>query len=156
MPPALGNAASPHMLTLESGEFAGWHSWALQGPYERYSGPYAFLVEPQGIRCAFRAEARHLNGVGTVYGGCLMSFADFALASIASPAIADHAVTVSLHTEMLAPVLAAQRVEATGQIVRPGRLVFVQGLATVESRPVMSFSGILRNVTTRQPQSGAN
>jgi uncharacterized protein (TIGR00369 family) len=144
------------MLTLDSGEFAGWQTWVLQGPYELYSGPYAFLVQAEGIRCAFRAEERHLNGAGTVYGGCLMSFADFAMASIAAPAITDRAVTISLHAEMLAPVWATQRVEATGEIVRPGRLIFVQGVATVESRPVMSFSGIMQNVTPRQPQGQAS
>ncbi len=154
--PGLVNAASPRMRTLESGEFAGWQTWVLQGPFEIYSGPYAFLVQAEGIRCAFRAEERHLNGAGAVYGGCLMSFADFAMASIAAPAITDRAVTVSLQADMLAPVFATQRVEATGRIVRPGRLIFVQGLATVDSQPVMRFSGIMQNVTPRQPSGQAN
>ncbi len=97
-----------------------------------------------------------MNGAGAVYGGCLMSFADFAMASIAAPAITDRAVTVSLQADMLAPVFATQRVEATGRIVRPGRLIFVQGLATVNSQPVMRFSGIMQNVMARQPSGQEN
>lgn len=36
-----------------------------------------------GPVCSFRAERKHMNAVGVMHGGCLMTFADYSLFAIA-------------------------------------------------------------------------
>ena len=73
---------TPQKMT--TGEFAGWTHWA-HDPFESRSGPFYYRTEENDeIVCAFRAEDRHMNGAGFMHGGCLMTFADFALFGIAT------------------------------------------------------------------------
>ena len=37
------------------------------------------------VRCAFRVEKKHLNGMRNVHGGCFMTFADYCLFAMAAP-----------------------------------------------------------------------
>ncbi|MEM6475211.1 MAG: PaaI family thioesterase, partial [Pseudomonadota bacterium] len=75
------------------GEFAGWYHWN-HDPFETRSGPFFMRRQDDGsYLCAFRAEDRHMNGAGFMHGGCLMTFADFALFGIATDELAgDNAV----------------------------------------------------------------
>jgi len=139
-------AAFERLVRIDDGEFDGWLTWPNLGPYERTSGPYALRRDADGkMRCAFRAGLQHLNGAGTVHGGCLGAFADFALAAVASPVI-DSAVTVTLTTSFLAPAYAGDLLEATGRVMREGRLIFIHGGVAVGDRAVLDFSGILRKL----------
>jgi acyl-coenzyme A thioesterase PaaI-like protein len=45
------------------------------------------------IRCAFRVEKIHLNGMGNVHGGAFMAFADYCLFATAAPLLQGPAVT---------------------------------------------------------------
>ncbi len=140
-----GEAPGPFVVD-EPGPFQGWMSWGQADPWEAMTGPFHFREEAGGVRCAFLVERRHLNLMGAVHGGCLMTFADFALFAIAYPVIgATPAVTVSLQGDFISAGKLGDRVEAMGQVVRAGRsLVFVRGLLTVAERPILNFSGILR------------
>src|SRR3712207_7856955 len=57
---------------------AGWTMFTDEA-FEGMVGPFYYRADGDGARCAFRAEARHLNAGGRMHGGCLMTFADFAL-----------------------------------------------------------------------------
>ena len=48
-------------------------------PFEDHVGPLGYKVVDGTITFAFLADARHRNTAGTVHGGMLMTFADFAL-----------------------------------------------------------------------------
>ena len=62
--------------TATEGEFAGWTTWKRDS-FESVSGPFWHKVEADGsVRCAFRVEKKHLNGMKNVHGGCFMTFAD--------------------------------------------------------------------------------
>lgn len=138
-------------LIVESGEFAGWHNWP-HDPFETSAGPFYFRTEPGGAAvCAFRAEDRHMNGGGFMHGGCLMSFADFALFSIAHGHLGDSmAVTLSMTSDFLDPARAGQRMEARGEVTRGGgKTIFVRGLVTADGKPALSFSGIIRKLSPR-------
>lgn len=132
----------------EPGPFQGWLTWAGLDPWETRTGPFHFRAEPDGIRCAFLVEQRHLNLMGAVHGGCLMTFADFALFAIAYPVIGGSpAVTVSLQGDFVAAAGEGDRIEATGEVVRAGRsLVFVRGLLHVAGRSILNFSGIIKKL----------
>ena len=56
------------------GEFAGWRTW-MRDSFESNNGPSRHKIEDDGqVRCAFRVEAKHLNGMHNVHGGCYMTF----------------------------------------------------------------------------------
>jgi uncharacterized protein (TIGR00369 family) len=143
----LGTAAyTPQAMAV--GEFAGWTHWA-HDPYETRSGPFFYRTEDDGgIVSAFRAEPRHMNGGGFMHGGCLMTFADFALFAIATKELeGGHAVTLNLAGDFLDPAQVGQLIEARGEVVRAGgKTLFVQGLVTADGAPALRFNGIIRKI----------
>jgi uncharacterized protein (TIGR00369 family) len=147
-----GNEASFGTLsTMESGEFAGWQYWNGD-PFETRSGPFFHRREDDGSYVsAFRAEARHMNGGGFMHGGCLLTFADFALFAIATDDLAgDHAVTLNLAGDFLGAVQVGALVEARGEVTRGrGKTIFVRGLVTGDGAPALSFTGIIRRLARR-------
>ena len=136
---------------VEEGEFAGWLNWAHDA-FETRAGPFYYRVDENGEAvCAFRAEQRHMNGGGFMHGGCLMTFADFALFSIAHEELRDNfAVTLQMGCEFLDPVSVGQWMEARGEVTRAGgKTIFVRGTITADGKPVFAFTGIIRKVARR-------
>lgn len=144
-----GNEASFGTLTtLAEGEFAGWNYWDGD-PFESRSGPFYYREEADGSYVsAFRAEPRHMNGGGFMHGGCMMTFADFALFAIATRELdGSHAVTLTLSGDFLDPAYAGQLMEARGEVTRAGgKTIFVRGLITADGKPVFAFNGIIRKI----------
>lgn len=135
----------------EEGEFAGWYHWN-HDPYETRSGPFFMRREADGsYLSAFRAENRHMNGGGFMHGGCLLTFADFALFAIASDELGGgHAVTMNLSGDFLGAVSPGALVEARGEVTRGGgKTIFVRGLITGDGEPALSFTGIIRRFSKR-------
>lgn len=139
-----------HVLQTE-GEFAGYRYW--QGdPFEDRAGPfYEKQLDDGTAVVAFRAEERHMNGGGFMHGGCLMTFADGALFSIARNEITGYnAVTLHLTGDFLAQVQVGQLVEARGEVVRGGgKTIFVAGIVTADGVPALRFDGIIRKLKPR-------
>jgi uncharacterized protein (TIGR00369 family) len=144
-------ASYGQLSTMQDGEFAGWRYW--QGdPYKTRSGPFFYRREDDGSYVsAFRAEPRHMNGGGFMHGGCLMTFADFALFAIATDELnGDHAVTLNLAGDFLGSVQSGALVEARGEVTRGGgKTIFVRGLVTGDGKPALSFTGIIRRLARR-------
>jgi len=141
----------PKLLT--EGEWAGWYYWGEGDPFEAQSGPFFFREEDGGaIRCAFRAEKKHMNGGGFMHGGCMVTFADFALFALAWRELKDvHAVTVSLNSEFLSAGAIGDLVECTGEVVKAGgSLIFLRGMLTTAGRPLMTFSGLIKKMKPRR------
>lgn len=133
---------------VDTGEFAGWRYWP-DDPFEQSAGPFYFRQDEGEPVCAFRVLRKHLNGMGILHGGCLMSFADFSLFGIAHEALAPsgYGVTVAFTSEFLGSANEGDYIEARGEVLRAGRsLIFVRGLATAEGRPCLSFSGTLKRL----------
>lgn len=144
-------ASYGQLSTMTEGEFAGWRYW--QGdPFETRSGPFYYRREDNGSYVsAFRAEPRHMNGGGFMHGGCMMTFADFALFAIATDVLdGDHAVTLNLAGDFLGPISTGALVEARGEVTRGGgKTIFVRGLITGDGQPALSFTGIIRRLARR-------
>lgn len=141
-----GNAAQ-----CETGEFAGWYNWN-HDPFETNSGPFFMRREDDGSYVsAFRAEDRHMNGVGSMHGGCLMTFADFALFAIASEElVGQNGVTMNLSSDFLGGAAPGALMEARGEVTRGGgKTIFIRGLITGDGSPVLSFTGIIRKLSKR-------
>ena len=135
---------------ITEGPWAGWSQWQSDA-FETRAGPfYERFEDGEGVT-AFVAGQEHMNGGGFMHGGCLMTFADSALFTIARPAMAgSFGVTVNLSGDFLDAARVGEFVEARGQITRGARsLVFVRGLVTADARPVLSFTGIIKKVGRR-------
>lgn len=146
-----GNEVMTGPRLITEGEWAGWYFWGDGDPFESQSGPFYFRGENGKTRCAFRAEAKHMNGGGFMHGGCMMTFADYALFAIAWDDLKDsHAVTVAFNSEFVSAGKVGDLVEATGEVVRAGgSLIFVRGELTAGGRVLMPFSGVLKKVGQR-------
>jgi uncharacterized protein (TIGR00369 family) len=133
---------------ITEGPWAGWRIWSTD-PFELLTGPFYYRREATGAPvCAFRAEQKHMNGGGFMHGGCLMTFADYALFCIASDALKDSgSVTASLNAEFVDAARVGDLIEARGEVVRAGgSLVFVRGQVAAEGRTVLNFSAIVKKV----------
>ena len=136
---------------VSDGEFAGWRCWR-EDPFEQAAGPFYYRVDELGPVAAFRAGAKHMNLGASVHGGCLMSFADFALFAIAADDIGEDgfAVTAAFTSEFLAGAKEGQLVEARGEVLRSGKsLIFLRGLVTAEGTLCLNFSATLKRITLR-------
>ena len=134
-------------VTVTEGEFAGWQMYDLHGTFDQTVGPFYFKPDPDGtMRCAFRAEPKHMNAGHRMHGGCLMTFADIALFQTAYQQMeGSRGVTVQLDSTFVDAVRVGDLVEATGEVVRAGgSLVFVRGQIAVGERTVMTFSGVIK------------
>ena len=144
----VGEAGGGGLVPVTEGEFAGWQVWQSDA-FEQRAGPFYETTDPDGTpRTAFRAEPRHMNGGGFMHGGCLMTFADSAIFTIAREAMdGSRGVTLTLTGDFLDPVRVGQLVEATGEVVRAGgKTIFVAGIVRADGNPVLRFDGIIRKV----------
>ena len=133
---------------VQDGPFAGWLTWPAD-PFEALSGPFYFRTEADGTaQGAFVPESKHLNGHGIVHGGALLTFADTMAGSILQLTLNGQlGVTVTLSSEFVGAGMPNASIEATGLVVREtGTLVFVQGLLSQVSQPILTFSSVLKKV----------
>ncbi|WP_375290023.1 PaaI family thioesterase [Qipengyuania sp.] len=143
--------ATGGLVPVTEGEFAGWNVWQSDA-FEQRAGPFYERIDGDGRPVsAFRAEDRHMNGAGFMHGGCLMTFADGALFSIAREALGDgRGVTMNLSGDFLDSVAVGQLVEARGEVTRAGgKTIYVRGIVTADGKPALSFTGIIRRLSRR-------
>jgi uncharacterized protein (TIGR00369 family) len=112
-----------------------------QGPYLEYIGPIHTDDRDGGrLILGLRAEERHTNHRGTVQGGLLSTFADFALGR-AIEADADDGrdrATVSLTVDYLKPAMPGDWIESRTRVERVGAtLSFADCSLTVEDREIV-------------------
>ncbi len=149
-----GDAQAPWVpQVITEGEWAGWKLWSTD-PYEPLSGPFYCRNDDNGqVVCAFKAERKHMNGGGFMHGGCLLTFADYALFCIGGDALAGSgSVTASLSGEFIDAAREGEFIEARGEVTRAGgSLVFIRGTISTGGRPLLTFSGIVKKVRRRDP-----
>jgi uncharacterized protein (TIGR00369 family) len=133
---------------VAEGEWAGWDCYDSD-PFESLAGPFYSRSDETGRRvCAFRAERKHMNGGGSMHGGCMATFADYALFMIAKKELeGSGSVTASLNAEFVDSAREGELIEAAGEVVRAGgSMVFVRGLVTTSGRPLLNFSAIVKKI----------
>jgi uncharacterized protein (TIGR00369 family) len=119
----------------------GFKPWPDQGPYLEHIGPVQMRDDGgEELVLGLRAEARHTNHRGTVQGGLLSTFADFALGR-AIEADADDGkdrATVSLTVDYLKPAKPGDWIESRTRVERVGgTLAFADCSLTVEGREIV-------------------
>ncbi len=119
---------------------AGFTPFENQGPYLDYVGPIHVRDDRGALVLGLRAEDRHANHRGTVQGGLLSTFADFALGR-AIEADADDGkdrATVSLTVDFLKPAKPGDWIESSTRVDRVGAtLAFADCSLTVDGREVV-------------------
>ena len=118
----------------------GFVPFENQGPFLEHIGPIHVRDGDGGQRFGLRAEERHANHRGTVQGGLLSTFADFALGrAIEADADDDKdRATVSLTVDFLKPAKPGDWIESRAKVDRVGgTLAFADCSLTVEGREVV-------------------
>lgn len=130
----------------------GYRLYEYHDPFEDWVGPLWLNREGEHLKFAFPAMAKHCNTGGTVHGGMLMTFADFALCAIACGELIEQerCVTVSFNSEFVAAGRLGDLIEAEGEIVRRSRtLTFVRGQVFSGDKTLLNFSGVTRRFERR-------
>ena len=136
------------LVEIRQGQWAGWHHWEPVDDFEEHAGPFYCRADDGQVLCGFIPEAKNRNGGGSIHGGSLMTFADYALFMSAGGTEASvHGVTVTMNCEFVGAAEAGCLLTARGEVVRAGfSMVFVRGLICDRDRPVMMFSGTIKKV----------
>lgn len=129
----------------------GWVPSPLNAGFLSLIGPY--YVRPcanGGYEMGFVAGPQHLNGGGSVHGGCLLTLADTALFMFSRPLLKDTwVVTMQLELQFIAPGRAGDFIYATGEVTQATMsVIFARGELRSGDRLLMSFSGILKKKKT--------
>jgi acyl-coenzyme A thioesterase 13 len=145
--------APPRVITVEEGEFKGWRRFDTRDTFDNLIGPFFFHKDADGrVRCAFRAERKHMNAGGRMHGGVLMTFADIALFMLAYEAMeGQRGVTVQLDSTFLDGARVGDLVEASGEVTRTGgSLIFVRGQIVCAERLLFTFSGVIKKMRPKE------
>lgn len=117
-------------------------------PFEMHAGPF-YGKEVDGTRIyGFRVRPEHCNAGGSIHGGVLMTFGDFAVCSAAMYGIKGEApITVSFNAEFTAPADVGDLVIARIDILRrTGSFVFTRGELKVGERVVLGCSAVIKRL----------
>ena len=118
----------------------GFSAFEPQGPFLEEVGPVQVREDEDGLVLGLRVEEWHANHRGTIQGGLLSTFADFALGR-AIEADADDGkdrATVSRTVDYLKPAKPGDWIEARSRVDRVGgTLAFADCSLTVEQREIV-------------------
>lgn len=111
-----------------------------QGPFLEQIGPVQVSEDSEELVLGLRAEDRHTNHRGTVQGGLLSTFADFALGRAIEADANDSKdrATVSLTVDFLKPAKPGDWIESRTSVDRVGgTLAFADCSLTAEGREIV-------------------
>jgi uncharacterized protein (TIGR00369 family) len=111
-----------------------------QGPFLEHIGPVHVRADGDELVLGLRMEDRHTNHRGTIQGGLLSTFADFALGrAIEADADDDKdRATVSLTIDFLRPAKPGDWVESRTRVERVGgTLAFADCSLTADGREIV-------------------
>ena len=99
--------------------------------------------------CFFECKKHHLNAMGTLHGGMIMSFIDYTMFVICLDSIREQSfVTVSCSTEFLNPSIGDKIIYGNGEITQETKsMIFIKGrIFNKKNINISTFSGILKKV----------
>jgi acyl-coenzyme A thioesterase 13 len=118
----------------------GFEPYDKQGPFLEHIGPVHARERDGEVVFGLRAEKRHTNHRGTVQGGLLSTFADFALGRAIEADAEDEKdrATVSLTVDYLKPAKPGDWIESRARVDRVGgTLAFADCSLTVDDREIV-------------------
>ena len=125
----------------------GYKILAGVSPAEDDIGPFHYKKTDSGLRMGFLAKEKNCNGLGTVHGGVLMCFADYAATMLALSGVRENCATISFTSDFMSGAKLGDWIEANGVVVkRTGSLTFLRGQLHVGEELVMSFQAVMRRL----------
>jgi uncharacterized protein (TIGR00369 family) len=118
----------------------GFEPYPNQGPFLEHIGPILVHEENDELVLALQAEERHANHRGTVQGGLLSTFADFALGRAIERDAEDDKdrATVSLTVDFIKPAKPGDWIESRTRVDRVGStLSFADCSLTVDGKEIV-------------------
>jgi acyl-coenzyme A thioesterase 13 len=118
----------------------GFRPFENQGPFLEHVGPVYGSEHDGDLVLGLRAEDRHANHRGSIQGGLLSTFADFALGrAIEADADDDKdRATVSLTVDFLKPARPGDWIESRARVDRVGAtLAFADCSLTVDENEIV-------------------
>jgi uncharacterized protein (TIGR00369 family) len=126
----------------------GYKHYRGMSPAEDNVGPFYYRKEGGELYLGMLADEKHANGMGTVHGGILLCYADYAATMLALSGVKENCVTINLNSDFLAPAHLGDWIEGTGTVVkRTGSLTFLRGELSVKGNPVLTFQSVLRRLS---------
>ena len=128
----------------------GFEPYPNQGPFLDHVGPIQIKQDGDDLVLGVKAEERHTNHRGTVQGGLLSTFADFALGRAIERDAEDDKdrATVSLTVDFLKPAKPGDWIESRTRVDRVGSTLSfadcslpVDGKEIVRARAVWIVAG---------------
>ena len=115
---------------------------------EDHIGPFYFRQSSGHMECAFVAEQKHCNANGTVHGGVLMTFADYALCMAATEGYdGESCVTVSFNCEFISAAEMDKIVSCKPKVTRKtGGMVFLTGEVLSDETLCLTFSAVVKRL----------
>ncbi len=125
----------------------GFKQLAGVSPAEDDIGPFYYKKTDAGLQLGFYARDKNCNGLGTVHGGVLMCFADYAATMLALSGVKENCATISFTSDFMAAAKLGDWIEANGVVVkRTGSLTFLRGQLLVDEDLVLSFQAVMRRL----------
>lgn len=151
MPESTPELFRPGLAPVTEGPWQGWLHFEPSDAFEDYTGPFYCRPEGDTLICGFIPEPKNANAGGSVHGGALMTFADYALFMIAGGLDYDlHGVTTTMNCEFVNAAQPGRLLTARGEVVRAGlSMVFVRGIVDDDGRAVLAFSGTIKRIKPR-------
>ncbi len=122
------------------------------------NGPLYGKWHDNHLLLGFRVEERHCNPGQVCHGGMLATFADMCLpiaARFQARMDMGFLPTVNLTCDFLAPAPLGAWVEGRAEAIKVTKnLLFAQGSATADGKPVLRANGIFKVTSTTSTKSG--
>lgn len=134
---------------------AGYRQLDRNSQFSDLTGPYYGKQQADGepFTLCLRIEEKHINNLGVVHGGALMTLADNAVGDAVEEALDEPAaiVTVSMNSEFLNPAKLGDWVEAQARVLKKGgRLMFVDCLLSAGGKPILHASAVMARVNRKK------
>jgi uncharacterized protein (TIGR00369 family) len=137
----------------------GYTPLTLGGAFIATNGPFYYKRDGEPRIVGFRVMPRHCNPIGICHGGWLATMADMLLPITAGRLARTgdaFLLTVSLNLDFLGQARLGDWVEGRAELLRKTkRMLFVQGILSVNGEPIARVSGIFRIAAPVEEMTGA-
>tara|TARA_Y100001954_G_scaffold190766_1_gene204984 strand:+ start:326 stop:742 length:417 start_codon:yes stop_codon:yes gene_type:complete len=133
-------------------DLKNFEKWYETEPFEDFVGPFFYKKNENNYISAFECKDHHLNSMGSLHGGMIMSFIDYTMFVVCLETIKQQTfVTVSCSTEFLNSSINDEIIYGDGEITQETKsMIFVKGkIFNNQNKVISTFSGILKKIRSK-------
>jgi len=133
-------------------DLKNFEKWYETEPFEDFVGPFFYKKNENNYISAFECKDHHLNSMGSLHGGMIMSFIDYTMFVVCLETIKQQTfVTVSCSTEFLNSSVNDEIIYGDGEITQETKsMIFVKGkIFNNQNKVISTFSGILKKIRSK-------